>query len=241
MDAHATTAFVLLGWDHVLTVLIVAVVSIGLPLAVRQSDPVRLGRLVAVGLAVALVAHEGFKTWVYIGLSGQPAIANLPLHLCNVATLLTAYVLVRRSYQVYEIAYFWGMCGSLVAMLTPDLQSGFPSIFFVTFFLGHGLVVLGIVFATLVFEFRPTVRSMVKAIVVTAAYALAIAPLNIFLGTNYLYLRHKPEQATIIDYLGPWPWYLAALLAIAIVLCWMSLTPFVLSAWLSRRQKGVVN
>jgi hypothetical integral membrane protein (TIGR02206 family) len=233
----ADTAFVLFGWDHVLTVLIVAVASVGLPLGVRQIGPNRFGRPVAVGLAVALVTHECFKTWVYIGLSGQPVIENLPLHLCNLATLVTAYVLVRRSYQIYEVVYFWGMCGSVIALLTPDLQFGFPSIFYVTFFLGHGLVIMGIIFATLIFEFRPTVRSMMKAIAVTVAYALAIAPLNILLGTNYLYLQHKPEQATLIDYFGPWPWYIAAMAVIAIIFCFVSLAPFVLFAWIAIRSK----
>jgi uncharacterized membrane protein YwaF len=48
-------------------------------------------------------------------------------------------------------------------------------------------------------------------------YATVIAPLNWLLGTNFLYLRHKPYGASLIDYLGPWPWYIASLALIAIV------------------------
>lgn len=50
-------------------------------------------------------------------------------------------MVVRRSYSGYEIAYFWGLGGTLQAVLTPDLQHGFPSLVYVNFFLGHGLVI----------------------------------------------------------------------------------------------------
>jgi hypothetical integral membrane protein (TIGR02206 family) len=30
---------------------------------------------------------------------------------------------------------------------------------------------------------------------------------NAIFGTNYLYLNHKPENPSLIDWLGPWPLY----------------------------------
>ena len=237
MDTNANPTFVLFGWDHLVTMLVVAVVAIGLPLAARKAGQARFGRSIAAVLAVALVVHECFKIWAYVWLFDQPLTEHLPLHLCNVATFVMAYVLVRQSYSAYEIVYFWGLCGSLPALVTPDLQHGFPSLLYVMFFFGHALVVTGVIFATLVFEFRPTIRSMVKAIAVTCAYAAVIAPLNILLDANYLYLRHKPEQATVMDYLGPWPWYIAALMVIAVILCLICLTPFALLARKARMRQ----
>ena len=236
MDTNTYVPFVIFGSDHLLTLLIIAVVAIVLPLAVRQAADDGLDRSVAAVLAAALVLHELFKIWFRVDVLGLSLAESLPLHLCNLAAFVVAYVLVRRSYSAYEIAYFWALCGTLPALVTPDLQQGFPSLLFVVFFVGHALVIVGVIYATVVFGFRPTLRSLAKAIAVTLVYAAVVGPLNFLLGTNYLYLRHKPEQATLIDYLGPWPWYILALMAVGAVFCLVSLAPFALTTWLSKRR-----
>ena len=48
------------------------------------------------------------------------------------------------------------------------------------------------------------------AIAVTAVWAVGIFLLNLLIDTNYGYLNGKPGSASILDLLGPWPWYLAA-------------------------------
>lgn len=226
------------GADHVLTMLIIFFVSIALPMAMRQAGPANRERLVSAVLAASLVAHGLFKIWVRVFLYGEPLVQHLPLHLCNVATILTAYVLVRRSYSAYEVVYFWGLCGSLPAILTPDLQHGFPSLYYVTYFLSHALVIMGVIYSTLVHGFRPTLRSVAKTVTVALAYMAVVAPLNIALSTNYLYLRHKPEQATVMDYFGPWPWYILALIAASVICCFIFYAPFALLKWLSKRRKS---
>lgn len=222
---------------HVLTMLFIVFVSIALPMTMRRAGPGNIERSVAAGLAAALVAHELFKIWVAVYVYRLPLVQHLPLHLCGVATFLVAYVLVRRSYSAFEIGYFWGLGGTVQAVLTPDLQNGFPSLIFVSFFLGHGLVILGVVYATIVYRFAPTLHSVAKTVTVTLAYMALVALLNIALGTNYLYLRHKPEQASLMDYLGPWPWYILALVALGVMSCLVYYAPFGLLAWLSKRRK----
>lgn len=236
MEINADVPFVLFGSDHLLTLLMIAVVAIVLPLTVRQAAEEGLERSVATVLAAALVLNEVFKIWFRMDVLGLSLAESLPLHLCNLASFVMAYALVRRSYPTYEVVYFWAVCGTLPALITPDLQQGFPSLLFVVFFVGHALVIVGVIYATVVFGFRPTFRSLAKAIAVTLVYAAVIGPLNFLLGTNYLYLRHKPEQATLIDFLGPWPWYILALMAVGAVFCLISLMPFALTSWLSRRR-----
>jgi hypothetical integral membrane protein (TIGR02206 family) len=237
MTTNGPTPFVLFGHHHVLTMLVILSVSIALPVVMRRAGSGKVKRSVATVLAAGLVTQELFKTWVRVHWYGEPLVQHLPLHLCGVATLLMAYVLVRRSYSGYEIAYFWGMGGTLQAILTPDLQHGFPSLLFVTFFLGHGLVILGVIYATVVFDFRPTLRSVKKTIAVTLVYMALVAPLNIALGTNYLYLSRKPERPSLMDYFGPWPWYVLALIAAGVISCLVYYAPFGLHAWLSARRK----
>ena len=54
---------------------------------------------------------------------------------------------------------------------------------------------------------RPRARSWWRVLVATNAYAAVVAAFNAAFGTNYMYLRQKPESGSLLDLLGPWPWY----------------------------------
>ena len=52
----------------------------------------------------------------------------LPMQLCDWAMFAVIAALVTLRRGVYEVAYFWGLAGTLQAILTPNLQSGFPEL-----------------------------------------------------------------------------------------------------------------
>jgi len=56
---------------------------------------------------------------------------------------------------------------------------------------------------------------------------LVVFGLNMLLGSNYMYLAHKPATASAIDFLGPWPLYLLWLELIALALFLLMALPFV--------------
>jgi hypothetical integral membrane protein (TIGR02206 family) len=45
---------------------------------------------------------------------------------------------------------------------------------------------------------------------------VTVGSLNAVLGTNYGFLAHKPERASLMDVLGPWPWYIGSLIVLAV-------------------------
>jgi uncharacterized membrane protein YwaF len=49
---------------------------------------------------------------------------------------------------------------------------------------------------------------------------------NFALGTNFMYLRHKPLGATPLDLMGPWPAYIVTGALAALVLFQLLSLPF---------------
>jgi hypothetical integral membrane protein (TIGR02206 family) len=221
----ASPEFVLFGRSHVLSLVIIASISIWLlPISRRivragWSTPVArmLALLIIIELTVKTMGHAAY---------GAPWNKLLPLQICDVNAVLCALMLVKRSYGMYQVAYFWAMAASIAAMLTPDLRYDFPHPIFVFFFAGHGLSVLGVLYATWVFGFQPRFRSLGIALVVTASYAGFMMVMNFLLGMNYLYLRAKPSAPSVLDYMGPWPWYLLGLVLLCVFACLLAYAPF---------------
>lgn len=220
--------FELFGLEHWLAVTVTVALGFALPWLIRAVATQQQQALLQKLLGLCLVAYLVGNTAVRVGVYNFSLHKQLPLHLCGASMMLGALMLWFRSYRLYEVMYFWGTAGALAAILTPDLNRGFPHPLFVLFFLGHGLAFTSAMFATIVWDFRPRLASVPIALAATAAYAMLIIPVNIVLGSNYLYLRHKPNQPSVMDYLGPWPWYILGLAVIAAVLCVLFYLPFVM-------------
>lgn len=233
--------FVAFGPAHLSTLAAVFGAAFAIPWALRRYGSESARRRTAWCIALLLLLHEAAKIVVRVGVYDQPLAANLPLHLCGLALIVNAIVLLRRSRGLYEIAYFWAMTGTVAALLTPDLPFGFPHPFYLVFFLGHGLVVLATLYATFVYGFRPRPRSIVKAVIATLAYMAAVAPINLLLDANYVYLRHKPAQPSPMDHMGPWPWYIAALIAVGVISFCVAYAPFAITDALRSRKRATTS
>ncbi len=138
----------------------------------------------------------------------------LPLHLCHLALFLCAIAGLTRKSWAYELAYFWGLGGTMQGLLTPDLFHGFPALECVFFFLGHGGIVGCVIFLTLAFRLRPTWRSVVRSYSWLLGYAVLAGSFDAVFHTNYGFLCAKPATASLFDWLGPWPWYIVSAAAL---------------------------
>ena len=72
-------------------------------------------------------------------------------------------------------------------------------------------------------------RSIPRVLVVTVLYAAVLIPLNALLGTNHMYVNAKPDSASLLDHLGPWPWYNLTAIGAAMVLFTLSYAPFAIA------------
>jgi len=220
--------FLPFGHAHLIAMIGVVLLAILLPLMTKGLGPGK-NRVIALLIASLLLLNEVVFLILDLFVYKLPLAASLPLQLCDIAALLTAWMLWRQSFRVYEITWFWGMGGSMVAMLTPDLSIGYPHPLFIHFFIGHGIIMLGVVHASVAYGYRPDLRSVGKAIIASIILMLAVGSFNQLLDMNYMYLCAKPAQQTLMDYMGPWPWYLGSLVfagSVVFVACYL---PFVLA------------
>lgn len=156
----------------------------------------------------------------------------LPLHLCSILVWLGAWMLVTKSYKIYEFMYFMGIAGAIQALVTPDLGIyGFPHFRFFQTFLSHGLIVTSAIYMTVVEGFRPTWKSMVRVFVWMNIYALIVYFINDYIGSNYLMINHKPELPSLLDLLPPWPVYILYMELIGVASMLLLYLPFVIKDW----------
>jgi hypothetical integral membrane protein (TIGR02206 family) len=196
----------------------------------------RRARIVGVALAALLLADEALAMGLAARAGPEALKRNLPLQLCDWVVIATAVALVGRRRLPYELAYFWGMAGTLQAVLTPDIAADFPDPGFLIFQVMHGGVIVSNLFLTFGLGFRPTLRSVPRAWLWANVYGAVAWIANLLLGTNYGYLRHKPDHASLLDWLGPWPYYLLSLEALSLPLFLLLYSPFALGERLRRRR-----
>jgi uncharacterized membrane protein YwaF len=60
---------------------------------------------------------------------------------------------------------------------------------------------------TLVEGHRPTLKALRNVLIGASLYTAAVGVVNWLIGSNYLFIAHKPPTASLMDALGPWPWY----------------------------------
>ncbi len=231
-DPPVTAPFAAFGRQHILTLLTILGLSFCLPLWINRLRSPRASTLAASILGTALLAAKAAEL-IWYAAEGVGWRNLLPLQLCDLAAFAAAATLFSRNRFVFELAYFWGMGGTLQALLTPDLSSGFPSADFWFFFVPHGLVIAGIFFATASLGLRPRPGSVLRVIIVTLIISIPVGATDWLLGKDYMYLCRKPDTASLFDYLGPWPWYVLALLPLSAVLLSLWYSPF----WIYDRRR----
>jgi hypothetical integral membrane protein (TIGR02206 family) len=161
----------------------------------------------------------------------------LPLHLCSVIVWMSIYMLITKNYTIYEIAYFLGIGGAIQALLTPDAGIyGLPHFRAIQTMASHGGIVLAALYLTIVEGYRPTLKSFKRVMIWANIYMFFVFFLNLAIGSNYLFIAHKPEFPTLIDLLAPWPWYILELEVIALVILSVMYLPFLLMDWRAQSQ-----
>ena len=170
--------------------------------------------------------RAGILIWNFLP-SNFAVVRSLPLQICDLAAICSAFALIVERRWLASIAYFWGLALSVQGLIQPDLQGGPATLGFWLFWLHHALIVGTALYLVLARGFRPTTRDFLVALRAGLAYAAIIFVVDTAFDVNYGYLgRALPSQPTLLDWLGPWPWRALAVSALASAAMWVLLIPW---------------
>ena len=216
---------VLFSRPHLAAIVATALVCLALPLSVRRW-PGRWTTFVGWALALVLVVNE-VAWWGVITARGEWGWDYaLPLYLCDAAGFVAAFALVLRRPILVEMTYFWGLAGTIQAIITPDLHYDFPSYFYFQYFVQHTGIVLAALFLVVGLRQVPRRGSILRMMGITLVFTAMAGTANLVTHGNYMYLSHKPPGGSLLDYMGPWPLYILAGVPLAAAIFFVLNLPF---------------
>ena len=235
MEQFFAKDFAFLGTAHLIALVSIVMLNIFLLRYKTRSESER--SKIRWTMAIILWINElGFHIW-NASVEQWNIQTMLPLHVCSVLVWLGGVMLVTKNYTIYEFAYFMGIGGALQALLTPDLGIyGFPHYRFFQTFISHGLIVTSAIYMTAVEGFRPTWKSLGRIFIGMNIYLVIVFFINQAIVSNYMFVAHKPETASLLDVLPAWPWYILWLEAIGLVTCLILYIPFIIKDWRMKAQ-----
>jgi hypothetical integral membrane protein (TIGR02206 family) len=218
----------LLTAEHITTLGVIAVCIAVLVTAARMrpgSWTVVAGRALAL---VILINECGWWVWLAEQHTWSASYA-LPLQLCDVVAFIAAGALWFHHPLLVELTYFWGLAGTANGLISPDVQDRFPGYLFLQYFIAHGAIVAAALFLVVGLRITPRRGAVRRVVAFTLGLAAIDAGVNLITGGNYMYLRHTPGVASLLDLMGPWPWYILAAGSLAVVIFVCLDIPFAIS------------
>jgi hypothetical integral membrane protein (TIGR02206 family) len=147
---------------------------------------------------------------------------SLPLQVCDLSWMVAVFALWTLHPRAVAVLYFWGLTLTVQAAITPSLGQTFPDPRYFMFWGMHFLTIWAAVYLVCLAG-GPDWRGYRFTLGLTAVWAAVVLVFNAVTGTNYGYLSRKPETASLLDLLGPWPAYVGAEVVI-LAFVWAAMT-----------------
>lgn len=234
MPAYGTEHLLILALTVILTV---AVVPVFRRLRATGRD-VMITRIAGWVLLAVTILWTGF--WLLP--QHYDVNESLPFHFSDALRFITAVALITRAGWAIMISYLWGLTLNAQSLLTPDLNYfAYPGLEFAVYWFLHivnWLVPIALVWGL---GYRPTWRGFFLSYLISAAWTVTAALVNLITGANYAYTMAAPAGGSALDLLGPWPWYTLSV-AVLLGVVWALMTwPWTTARFVRRSEPaGVV-
>lgn len=160
-------------------------------------------------MAFVMIVSEMSYYWRLVGIPslGPNPIDHLPITVCGWAVIFCSYMVIGKTQSLFDIAYFWLLCGTVFALITPTVitYTGPTRFRYYQFWVEHTIGYIGVFYMIFVHKMRPTVKSAVRAYSLLAVLAVIAYFTNRLLGpgANYLFMARPEDTPSILDILPP--------------------------------------
>ncbi|MCM3717538.1 TIGR02206 family membrane protein [Fictibacillus phosphorivorans] len=216
------SGFELFGIGHLISLLVIVFIVLIMYFFRTRLKEISFIRII---LLICLALSEvSYQCWaLYNGI--WTVKLYLPLQLCSLNILLCMVLLVTENKKLFAFVYLFGLTGSIQGLLTPELYQEPWHFRFIQYFFAHGLIVWTALYYAIIRSLRIAWRRFFKSFLWLNFFAACVYLINVLLNTNYMFLMSKPRNASIMDFLGPYPWYILGLELIAFFICLLVLIP----------------
>jgi hypothetical integral membrane protein (TIGR02206 family) len=215
------------GLPHLTVIALTIVLPFVLTAIVRRARSQRLEKIIIAVLSGVLILNYVLYL-IFIRSRGVVAWQQmLPMQMCDWGMAVVIVAMWTGSQRWFEVAYFWGIGGTLQAVLTPNLRFGFPDWRFFSFFTSHTGIIVGVVFLMLTRRYRPYPMSIVRVWLWSEFYFVITLMVDELTGVNYGFLLHKPEAFSVLSFLSDSrPLYLLQMHGVALLFFLVLYAPF---------------
>ncbi|WP_066320925.1 TIGR02206 family membrane protein [Bacillus sp. FJAT-29814] len=223
--------FEMFSVSHFVIIALLFIISAGIFL---NKEKLKRGnwRKVEIGTALSLIIFEAlYHIWMMVNGNWKVSHA-IPLELCSISLFLTVFLLLTKKKIIYEILLFTALLGASQAIFTPLLNFEFPHFRFFHFFYTHLMMIWTVLYFTWVKGYHPTIWSVVKLFVFLNIMMPFIMLINKLVDGNYMFLNHKPKSPSLLDVLGPYPYYIVSMEGLVVSLSFL--------VWLIFREKDEI-
>src|SRR5205809_2881368 len=215
------------GPPHLTVIFLTIVLPFALAAVVWRTKSHRVERAIIAALSAVLVLNY-VAYLIFIRSHGVVDWRQmLPLQMCDWGMVVVIVAMCTGKQRWFEVAYFWGIGGTVQAVLTPNLRFGFPDWRFISFFTSHCGIIVGVIFLMLIRRYRPHPMSIVRVWLWSEFYFVVTLIFDELTGVNYGFLLHKPEAFSILSFLSESrPIYLLQLHGVALLFFLALYAPF---------------
>lgn len=216
----------LLTFSHISIVLICIFGILFIPKFFVNSSKLAKDRL-AYAIIFFILINQGMDLYREGYLSGNWKL-GLPLHLCDFSSFSILIYLLTKRREFFLFAFFFGIAGGGMSILTPDVEYGFPYVPYIQNQIGHMMIILGVTYAMILDNQRPYLKDVHRVLIFGTFLLGVMYVVNHLLGepANYWFLMEKPIGDNVTAFMRPAPFHMIDIYLLAVIVCYLIYMPY---------------